>query len=308
MRYIAQGYANKTFSDRLKMGPLKILTDGTLGARTAAMTSPYHDDPTTTGLLTYSDAELYALVKTAHQAGMSVAMHAIGDRAMTQVLDTYERVLEEFPRADHRHTIIHAQITTPAILERMRRLNVYAAVQPIFIDYDMTVVNERVGRQLAQTSYAWKTMQNLGINVAIGTDAPVEDINPFENIRAAVYRSNKAGHVYNLHEKMTVADAIHAYTKCSARQTRDEDQFGEIKVGHFADFAVLDRNTFVHLKKSRLSQESLDDLSRRETHLLICGKSIALDLPFFFLEEASYLDSRTASWYDSYGKQFTTDR
>jgi predicted amidohydrolase YtcJ len=184
-------------------------------------------------------------------------MHAIGDRAMTQVLDTYERVLTEYPRADHRHTIIHAQITTPAILERMRRLNVYAAVQPIFIDYDMTVVKDRVGIELAQTSYAWKTMQNLGINVAIGTDAPVEDINPFENIRAAVYRSNKAGQVYNLEEKMTVADAIHAYTKYSARQTWDEDLFGEIKVGHLADFAVLDRNTFVHLKNNAVPKRAI---------------------------------------------------
>ncbi|MDP3130036.1 MAG: amidohydrolase family protein, partial [Bacillota bacterium] len=164
-KYVAKGYPNKVYSDRLKMGPLKILTDGTLGARTAAMSAPYKDDPATKGLLTYIDEALYDLVKTAHLANMSVAMHAIGDRALTQVLDAYERVLNEYPRTDHRHTIIHCQITTKAILERMARLGVYAAVQPVFIDVDMNVVKARVGTKLAMTSYAWKTMQDLGINV-----------------------------------------------------------------------------------------------------------------------------------------------
>ena len=255
--YVAKGYPNKVYSERLKMGPLKILTDGTLGARTAAMSGPYHDDPSTKGILTYSDAELYELVKTAHRAGMSVAMHAIGDRAMTQVLDAYERVLNEYPRPDHRHAIVHCQITTKAILERMARLGVYAAVQPVFIDVDMNVVKARVGTKLAMTSYAWKSMQELGINVAIGTDAPVEDVNPFDNIRAAVYRKNKAGRVYNLREKISVADAILAYTKYSARQTRDEHELGEIKVGHFADFAVLEHNVFHHLNNDCYPQKAL---------------------------------------------------
>ncbi|HAQ56915.1 MAG TPA: hypothetical protein DCR44_05920 [Acholeplasmatales bacterium] len=256
-KYIAKGYPNKVYSDRLKMGPLKILTDGTLGARTAAMSAPYKDDPATKGLLTYTDEELYDLVKTAHLANMSVAMHAIGDRALTQVLDAYERVLNEYPRKDHRHTIIHCQITTKAILERMARLGVYAAVQPVFIDVDMNVVKARVGNKLAMTSYAWKTMQDLGINVAIGTDAPVEDVNPFENIRTAVYRSNQSGRVYNRREKMSVADAILAYTKYSARQTRDENELGEIKVGHYADFAVLNRNVFKHLKNDAYPKRAM---------------------------------------------------
>ncbi|MDZ4196146.1 MAG: amidohydrolase [Candidatus Izemoplasmatales bacterium] len=236
--YITKGYANKYYSDKLKMGPLKILTDGTLGARTAAMSMPYADDPSTKGLLTYSDEELYELVKTAHIAKMSVAMHAIGDRAMIQVLDAYERVLSEYPRVDHRHTIIHCQITTKAILERMKRLDVYAAVQPIFIDYDMSVVYDRVGK-LADTSYAFYTMQQMGINVAIGTDAPVESMNPFDNLRAATTRQSKKGKVYLEKEKMPIDVALDCYTYASAKQTRDEHYLGLIQEQYLADFVVL---------------------------------------------------------------------
>jgi predicted amidohydrolase YtcJ len=255
--YVAKGYPNKVYSDRLKMGPLKILTDGTLGARTAAMLLPYSDDPSETGILTYPSEALYELVKTAHQAGMSVAMHAIGDAAMTQVLDAYERVLTEDPRKDHRHCIIHSQITSEAILDRMARLDVYAAVQPIFIDADMEIVWDRVGSDRARTSYAWKTMLVKGINVAFGTDAPVEDINPIENIRAAVTRTNRAGHTYLPEQAVTAQEAILAYTVASAKQTRDEHELGKIAPGYFADFAVWNRNQFVHMKSDHLEKEAL---------------------------------------------------
>ncbi|MFA5007550.1 MAG: amidohydrolase [Candidatus Izemoplasmatales bacterium] len=246
--YIAKGYPNRRYGDFLKMGPLKLLLDGSLGARTAAMSAPYADDSGTSGILTYSDEELHELVATAHRAGMSVAMHAIGDRAMTQALDVYERVLGELPRPDHRHALIHCQITTDAILARMARLDVYAAVQPIFIDADMAVVEARVGAAKAVKSYAWKTMQDLGINVAFGTDAPVEDANPFENLRAAVRRTDRAGRLYRPDQKMPVADAIRAYTVASARQTRDERELGSIATGMRADFAVLPPDAFERIE------------------------------------------------------------
>ena len=244
--YIEKEYPNRVFSDRLRMGPLKILTDGTLGARTAAMLKPYADDPNTLGVLTYSNDELYQLVKTAHQANMAVAMHAIGDRAMNQVLDTYERILQEFPRKDHRHTIIHCQITSQEILDRMAKLDVYAAVQPIFIDYDMQIVYDRVG-ELANTSYAFYSMIQKGINVAIGTDAPVEPMNPFENLRAAITRTNLQGQLYLEHEKMPVSVALDAYTKSSATQVGWGHELGQLKSGYFADFVVLNGNDFSKL-------------------------------------------------------------
>jgi len=255
--YIAKGYPNKVYSDRLKMGPLKILTDGTLGARTAAMIEPYSDDPSEKGILTYTNEELYLLVKTAHHAGMSIAMHAIGDAAMTQILDAYERVLKEEPRDDHRHCIIHCQITSEAILDRMAKMDVYAAVQPIFIDADMEIVYDRVGKHRADTSYAWKSMVDKGIHVAFGTDAPVEDVNPIENIRAAVTRTNRAGHVYLPEQAVSVADAIKAYTTASAKQTRDEHELGKIEVGYHADFTVWNRSQFVHMKTDHLPKHAL---------------------------------------------------
>lgn len=255
--YIEKAYPNRVFSDRLRMGPLKILTDGTLGARTAAMLKPYADEPNTLGVLTYSDEELYQLVKTAHQANMAVAMHAIGNRAMTQVLDTYERVLKELPRTNHRHTIIHCQITSKEILDRMAKLDVYAAVQPIFIDYDMQIVYDRVG-ELANTSYAFYTMIQKGINVAIGTDAPVEPMNPFENLRAAMTRTNPQGQVYLEHEKMPASVALDAYTKASAGQIGWENELGQLKAGYFADFVILNGNDLEKIYQLSIDRVYMD--------------------------------------------------
>jgi len=246
--YIRKGYPNRRYGEFLTMGPLKLLLDGSLGARTAAMSEPYADDPQTSGILTYSDQELYDLVATAHRAGMSVAMHAIGDRAMTQALDVYERVLGELPCPDHRHALIHCQITTDVILDRMARLGVYAAVQPVFIDADMAIVESRVGAAKAATSYAWKTMRDLGISVAFGTDAPVEDANPFENLRAAVRRTDRAGRSYRPDQKMPIEDAIQAYTLGAARQARDENELGSIAAGMQADFAVLPPDAFERIE------------------------------------------------------------
>ena len=156
----------------------------------------------------------------------------------------------KYPKKDHRHTIIHCQITSPDILERMKKLDVFASVQPIFIDADMAIVYDRVG-DLANTSYAFNTMMQLGINVAIGTDAPVEDMNPYANLRATMTRCNEQGQCYLEEERMSLYDAIDSYTINGAKQARMEQQIGRLLPGFFADFVILsgdDANTIYQMK------------------------------------------------------------
>jgi predicted amidohydrolase YtcJ len=245
--FIEEGYPNQVYSTYLKAGPLKILTDGTLGARTAAMRKPYHDDPLTKGLYTYQNDELYEIIETAHLAHMSVALHAIGDGAMTQVLDVIEEVLNKYPKDDHRHAIVHCQITDDEICNRMKKLNITAIVQPIFLDNDLHIVKSRVGEELASTSYAFGSMLKKGIRVAIGTDAPIEDVNPFPNIYAAVTRKDKLGMPQEGHypnEALSVEEAVYNYTVTCAYSSFDEEKTGMIKPGMLADLVVLDRNIF----------------------------------------------------------------
>lgn len=246
-QFIKEGYPNQVYSPYLKVGPLKLLTDGTLGARTAAMRNPYHDDPSTKGLLTYPKEELLALVTKAHLANMSVAMHAIGDKAIEECLDVYEEVLTKHPRKDHRHAIIHCQITDDALLNRFKTLHVTAIVQPIFLDYDLHIVASRVGETLASTSYAFQSMLNKGVHLAIGTDAPIEDIDPFANLYASITRKDKRGipeEGFYPSERLSVKDALYSYTAGCAYSSFDEHHLGKLKVGYHADFVVIDQDIF----------------------------------------------------------------
>jgi len=244
-RFLDQNHHKKKRGTMLKIGPVKLLTDGTLGAKTAAMRSPYADDPLTKGFMTYSPETLNHLVEMAHNASMNVALHAIGDEAISRCLDAIENALIKKPNLDHRHAIVHCQITDEAILNRFKALGVTAIVQPIFIDYDMHIVESRVGAQLASTSYAFGTMVQKGIRVAIGTDAPIEDLDPLPNVQAAVTRKDKSGYPpngFHPEEKMSVEDALDRYTKTCAESTFDETILGSLEEGKLADFIVLDQN------------------------------------------------------------------
>lgn len=122
-----------------------------------------------------------------------VAIHAIGDRGMEMSLNAIENAQKKYPANKLRHGIVHCQITDEKLLNRMKELNVIAFVQPIFIDYDMKIVYDRVGNALAETSYTWKTMIDKAIHVSFGTDCPVERFDTMPNIYSAVARKNITG-------------------------------------------------------------------------------------------------------------------
>ena len=244
--FFKKGYKLGYGTDKFRVNCVKILSDGSLGARTAALRSLYADDKSTDGIEMFTQQELNDLVLFSHSNDCPVAIHAIGDRAIEIALNAIENAQKADPDYNPRHGIVHCQITDEALLNRFKALNVLAFVQPIFIDYDMNIVRERVGNKLANTSYAWKTMIDKGIHVSFGTDCPVEAFNTMPNIYSAVTRKNITGkkQEYLPNEKMSMYEAIHAYTVEGAYASGQENIKGTISAGKFADFILLDKDLF----------------------------------------------------------------
>ena len=242
MEFIETPHAN---SDRFSMGPLKLLGDGALGARTAYLSRPYADAPDTRGLSVFTGAEFDALVGCAHRNGMQTAVHCIGDACLDLVLDAMEKAQREFPREDARHGIVHCQITRPDQLRRMAELKLHIYAQSIFLDYDIHIVKERAGKELASTSYAWKTLLDLGATVSNGSDCPVEAPDVMAGIQCAVTRRDLKGCVpYRPDQAFTVQKAIDSFTKAGAFASFEEQIKGRIAPGYLADFTVLSQNPF----------------------------------------------------------------
>lgn len=245
--FIEKGYAKADFGSFFKLGPLKILGDGSLGARTAYLAEEYNDEPGTRGIPIMSQEQLNELVVTAHKAGMQVAVHAIGDGAMDMVITAIEKAQREFPRVDPRHGIIHCQITDMPLIERYRKLNLIAYVQPVFLDYDMHIVESRVGKEKASTSYAFNTMTEMGIHVSFGTDCPVERYDSLANLYHAVTRKDKKGFPeggFYPEERMSVYDAVKAYTLNGAYDSYEEGIKGTISTGKYADMVIVSDDIF----------------------------------------------------------------
>lgn len=233
----------------LSKGALKLFKDGSLGARTALMLKDYEDAPGVKGVAALSDEQLQDLVDLATAHGIQVVVHAIGDGAIESVIKAYEKTIKSGKNDNNslRHGIVHCQITNKGQLDRIAKLNIAVMFQPIFLDYDTKIVESRVGKDLATTSYAFNTLFKSGTPVSFGTDAPVEDCNPFPNIYCAVTRQRIDGNPkggFCPEEKMDVQDAIDAYTIGSAYNEFKEDFKGRLKPGYVADLIVLNRDIF----------------------------------------------------------------
>ncbi len=228
-----------------RYGCLKLFADGSLGARTAALCQPYADEPGTSGIAILSPADLDEWIQTADQAGIQVAIHAIGDLAIRNVLEAYRKVCVE--KNELRHGIIHCQITDKDLLVTFQKQDILAYVQPIFLHYDLHIVEKRVGSALAMTSYAFHTMEVLGVHTSYGSDAPVEDFNPFNNLFCSLTRKDLNGFPqdgFNPSEKVDLSTAIDAYTIGSAYASFEEHRKGRLYAGYAADLIVLDAPIF----------------------------------------------------------------
>ena len=239
------GFRTGTGTDMFRIGPVKLLGDGSLGSRTAHLSRPYVDDPSTSGFSLYPPAVLEEMIRCAHEHGMQVAVHAIGDQCLDEVLDATEKALREHPRTDHRHGIVHCQITRPDQLERIRDLGLHVYAQSIFLDYDNHIVEKRAGKALAATSYHWKTLADMGVSVSNGSDCPVERPDVMTGIECAVTRTSLDGTgPYLPDQAFTVREALDSFTLRGAEASFEEKTKGRIVPGYLADFTVLSENPF----------------------------------------------------------------
>ncbi len=244
--FLTAGYMTGQSTGHFTIGPLKLIGDGALGARSAAMRDGYRDQPDNRGILNFTDDELLELVSAAHHAGMQVAVHGIGDRCIEQILDTYEAVLREYPRPNHRHGIVHCQITRPDDIRRMADMGIMAYIQPVFLRADQHITEERIGPELTVTSYAWRAMADLGIHLGGGSDCPVEPFDVLPNMYYAVTcREPGADRPWYPQKALTLDETIRAFTSEGAYASFTEDRLGKLLPGFTADFTVVDRDVTV---------------------------------------------------------------
>jgi len=233
-------------SDFFRIGPLKMLGDGALGPRTAFLQEPYADAPDTCGLSVFTQDTFDDMIGYANRMGMQVAIHAIGDACLDRVLSALEKALDAQPRCDHRHGIVHCQITRPDQLEKLAGMGLHIYAQSIFLDYDIHIVHRRVGENRAASSYSWKTLLDRGCTVSNGTDCPVERPFALGGIQCAVTRSDLSGHMppYLPQEAFSVQQALDSYTSAGAYASFEETKKGKILPGMLADFVVLGGSPF----------------------------------------------------------------
>ncbi len=241
---VSQGYHNNETPFH-RYGPLKLFADGSLGARTASLRNPYQDDPATAGMLCLNAQQLEEFVRFASEHEIQVAIHAIGDGAIELVLDTYAKTNS----SDNplRHGIIHCQITDLPLLKRFQAQQILAYVQPIFLHYDLHIVEDRVGKELASTSYAFHTMEELGLHIAYGSDAPVEPFHVMNNLHCAVNRQDLQEYPqggFHPQECVDIASAVDYYTIGSSYASFEETKKGRLLPGFAADLAVLSQPIF----------------------------------------------------------------
>jgi hypothetical protein len=229
----------------LSTGGVKGFVDGSLGSHTAAFLEPYTDLPTDTGLFVNSEQDLYTWVSAADKAGLQVAIHAIGDRAINTLLNIYERVAAENGDRDRRFRIEHSQHIAPADIERYGKLKVIASMQPYHAIDDGRWAEEYIGPERAKTTYAFRSLLDSGATLAFGSDWFVAPATPLEGIYAAATRRtldgmNPGGWIPE--QKITVEEALKAYTINAAYASFEEDFKGTLEPGKLADFVVLGRD------------------------------------------------------------------
>lgn len=264
------GYKTGYGSDFFKIGAFKLQTDGSLGAKTAALCEPYIGDNNNKGITIMSQQKINELVEIAHNNGLQVVMDAIGDRAMKMAILAYKKIHEKNENNnDLRFGIDHCQITTKEIIAEFKKYNIIAGLELFFLSTDIPIIEERIGVERARWTYNWKSFLDNGVVISAGSDIPVEPVNPMLGIYSAVTRKQingvpKGGWIPE--QKLTVYEAVYAYTMGKAYSCFEEDIRGSITEGKYADLVILSDNIF------KISPEKIKDVFVEAT--IINGKLV----------------------------------
>jgi predicted amidohydrolase YtcJ len=260
----------------LHTGMLKGFMDGSMGGHTAALLEPYADDPKNSGLPRYEADKLNAMTKERVLAGFQIGFHAIGDKGVQMALDAFDEAEKAAKEAkvkaanggdDYRLRVEHAQCPTAAQIARFKQLKVIASMQPTHVLTDMRWAQDRLGPKRAATCYAWNSFLTKGVTLAFGTDYNVEPISPFRGLYAAVTRKSEDGkQQFFPEQRITMDQAIAAYTTGSAFAQFEEKEKGMLKAGMLADFVVLDRDV------TAVSPEKL--LATKVLRTVVGGKTV----------------------------------
>lgn len=249
------------YEDRLRLNGVKLYLDGALGSRGAWLKAPYTDDPENTGLPLLTDAQLRNMMSRAALEDYQVAVHAIGDAANAEALSAIEELSESYT-GDRRWRIEHAQIIDPVDIERFGEHGIVASVQPVHQTSDRLMAEARLGQDRLAGAYAWSSLQDAGVHLALGSDAPVESANPFVGMAVAMSRIDGDGLPpggWLPAERLSRIAAWEGFTTDAAFAGMAEGRFGRVVEGERADFVVIDRDI------SRISPEAIRNTEVIET-------------------------------------------
>lgn len=258
--------------ERFKIGPAKLFTDGSSVGPTIATREGYSHDLGDHGITYYSQEDLNRILGEAHEKGFQLTAHAQGDRAIEMLLDCYENALENHPRDDHRHRIEHAGISSPDLVQRMKKLGVIVTPNPVFMYVNGDKYLEYYGDRV-EVMYPARDFIDQGIVAAFGSDAPVTFLDPLLGIHAAVNRKSSGGQPVGECQAVSVTEAIKAYTWNGAYASFEEKLKGSIEPGKLADLVVLDSSILnqekTKLKEMKVEMTIIDGQIVHNTNLLI---------------------------------------
>jgi predicted amidohydrolase YtcJ len=220
-----------------KLGGFKIFADGTFGSCTACMREPFSDRPTTSGYLTLTEPEIARRMRAAHDAGLQICVHVIGDGAVERVVDLFEQLLAERPRVDHRHRLEHASLVLPALVPRLARLGLAVSTQPLFIHSEKHWLHRRLGAARARYTYPLRSLVDAGVLVGGASDAPVESTDVLHAIQCCVTREG-----FEPQEALTAEQALRLFTRDAAYLQFEEHDKGTLAPGKRADLVLLGAN------------------------------------------------------------------
>ena len=234
----AMGLTGDRRAGEFRTGAFKVYLDGSLGARTAALSEPYSDDPSNVGMLRLDFDQIIDAIEKASSSGFQLCAHAIGDRAVEAAVSAFEKTLSPAESRPLRHRIEHCSLTRLSLIRRMRRAGLVASVQPPFI-YSDSWASERLGSRRVGSLYPFRSMLRAGLNVAFGSDCPADNPNPFKGLWAAAARPGSTPS-----QRLSVSAGLACYTYGSAFASFSEGETGTLEPGKRADMVLLDRDPF----------------------------------------------------------------